>query len=1283
MNYNVARITFRGEKNCFIVPPKELNKTSHVRERLQAYEIQYGKDGRAYVSAGGETGYKDAVLQINGVFASKLGLKEEEVILQAIPAVPRSQKVFIDPQSVDDWEILERHADIVENNLMNQIRVVWKGEVFPFWVDKLVLFLKISATEPNETCVILNEDTEVIISPKVRGNFTGPKSNLIKHPTDAELNSQSNLDRKSVSPISPRRTSSLQANPTTGHVPNHSTPNDFSGNHKKHRSSWNPFRLVSGFLAATGSYDTNSNFYIPQTSREENEEYGNVDKNTSVTPEKEERTFRKPFGGLNFKFRVQSLKENFRCDKTSDSEINKLSEDYCKSSLYFKQPNIVFVNSEDVQEQISIKNMEMPDTFYAKLTRLSSPSDLYTRAEEQLANQKKEKQDKLDSSNDSLKSSKTDKKEKQLNCIVRVVILTKKGLHSQPEFIQLIAQLLDEQPCLRGHVIIPDILRRLMNLDTTRQIWLQSIDMLPTQALGFDLQPVASLPKNVGNYQIQEAFKKWVIETSSPEVPFVMFPGVMIKMNVFTDITVDLQILYHDQKMNEGEKAVYSTLSCNNIEDLSFYIKNPTCLDNSKWPILPMLAYMDIKSIDPTVPKEKFEDMGGIDEIAENAINAVEVCLASKPLSDSMFRRITPGLRNGMILITGPKGSGKTMFAKALCRRHAELPNLGYVVMIDCKPLRGKRPDAILKILQMAFDEASWRQPSVILLDDLENVMPAPSGPEAEMSGEAIYGARVAEVLRDIMRKEICDGTRIAVIATAVARNAIHPLLVNSRGTHFVQTTLSINPPDKKRRRQILTSIINSRDVISPNTLNKIDLDWLQCRTEGYVASDLMNLVSRALHAYWIKHGHGSESDGIVLGTEEFKDAIEGFTPASIRNVPLHTAGELGWEDVGGLNDIKKVLIETLQWPSKYPKLFSMCPLRLRSGLLLYGAPGTGKTLLAGVVAKECGLNFISIKGPELLNKYIGASEQAVRDTFVRAQSARPCILFFDEFDSIAPRRGHDNTGVTDRVVNQLLTQLDGVEGLEGVYVLAATSRPDLIDPALLRPGRLDKCLRCDIPNLEERKAILKALTRKITLHPEVNLDYFAEKCENFTGADFKALLYNAQLEAIHEMAGPLKRKDNFSYSNQKSPSYLRTSRRRSSYGLLSKAAEMERESTNFTSDIIYMKNLSEDSFELTEELEDHLTQQVKQIRNRLTVHKKTENVTTAESLFSPMAASKASMIVMTQEDLEKAVDKTRPSVPAEERFKYQRIYENFVSSRGGNFGQSTLETVGQKQTLA
>ncbi|KAJ1952697.1 Peroxisome biosynthesis protein pex1, partial [Dipsacomyces acuminosporus] len=250
---------------------------------------------------------------------------------------------------------------------------------------------------------------------------------------------------------------------------------------------------------------------------------------------------------------------------------------------------------------------------------------------------------------------------------------------------------------------------------------------------------------------------------------------------------------------------------------------------------------------------------------------------------------------------------------------------------------------------------------------------------------------------------------------------------------------------------------------------------------------------------------------------EDLVRAHSGYKPLSMRGVKLQTS-QTRWSDIGGLEDTRRQLRETLELPTKYAAIFATSPLRLRSGVLLYGYPGCGKTLLASAIARECGLNFISTKGPELLSKYIGSSEQSVRDLFKRAVAAAPCVLFFDEFDSIAPRRGHDNTGVTDRVVNQFLTEMDGAEGLKGVYVLAATSRPDLIDPALLRPGRLDKSFLCGMPDIKDRADILKKQATKLKVHKNVDWDGLAQRTEYFTGADLQALVYNAFLESVHEM---------------------------------------------------------------------------------------------------------------------------------------------------------------------
>nr|XP_035969208.1 peroxisome biogenesis factor 1 isoform X3 [Halichoerus grypus] len=489
-------------------------------------------------------------------------------------------------------------------------------------------------------------------------------------------------------------------------------------------------------------------------------------------------------------------------------------------------------------------------------------------------------------------------------------------------------------------------------------------------------------------------------------------------------------------------------------------------------------------------------------------------------LSTSLLQKTTiqlmslvAGLRNGALLFTGGKGTGKSTLAKAVCKEASDILD-AHVEIVDCKTLRGKRLENVQKTLELAFSEAAWRQPSVILLDDLDLIVGRPAVPEHEHGPEAVQSQRLAHALSDMMKEFISMGSLVALIATSQSQHSLHPSLVSAQGIHVFQCVHHIQPPNQEQRCEILHNVIKNKLDCEISNFTNLDLKRIAKETEGFVVRDFTVLVDRAIHSH-LSHQSISTREELALTTLDFQKALRGFIPVSLRNVNLHKPRDLGWDKIGGLHEVRQILVDTIQLPAKYPELFANLPIRQRTGVLLYGPPGTGKTLLAGVIARESGMNFISVKGPELLSKYIGASEQAVRDIFIRAQAAKPCILFFDEFESIAPRRGHDNTGVTDRVVNQLLTQLDGVEGLQGVYVLAATSRPDLIDPALLRPGRLDKCVYCPPPDQVSRLEILNVLSDSLPLADDVDLQHVASVTDSFTGADLKALLYNAQLAAL------------------------------------------------------------------------------------------------------------------------------------------------------------------------
>ncbi len=539
---------------------------------------------------------------------------------------------------------------------------------------------------------------------------------------------------------------------------------------------------------------------------------------------------------------------------------------------------------------------------------------------------------------------------------------------------------------------------------------------------------------------------------------------------------------------------------------------------------------------------------------------------------DSLIDQLNSHLSHlSSVLLTGAQGSGKSSLAHLLAHRLRK-ESLFHTTYFSCRKLvtDETRISTIKETFTRVFMGASWGArlggKALVILDDLDKL--CPSETELEVGSENGRSRQISEGLCAVVRQFCTRDSGVVLLATAQAKESVHNVIV---GGHVVREIVGLKAPNKEGRRRVMEMIAkqgasehdpnerpstadsrpktadgsaaesedgawmdgdsagsrsasaskNDGFVISP------DLDFLDLagETDGYMPGDLVLLVARARSEALIRDvsqaPKASDVHAVQLKREDFTSALKGFTPASLRNVTLQTSTTT-FASIGGLHATRKILLETLQYPTTYAPIFAQCPLRLRSGLLLYGYPGCGKTLLASAVAGECGLNFISVKGPEILNKYIGASEKSVRDLFERAEAARPCVLFFDEFDSIAPKRGHDSTGVTDRVVNQLLTQMDGAEGLSGVYVLAATSRPDLIDPALLRPGRLDKSLICDLPDLDDRVDILRALGTKLHLSPEVidNLSVIAERTAGYSGADLQALVYNAHLEAIHDVLG-------------------------------------------------------------------------------------------------------------------------------------------------------------------
>ncbi|XP_065865705.1 peroxisomal ATPase PEX1 isoform X2 [Euphorbia lathyris] len=504
----------------------------------------------------------------------------------------------------------------------------------------------------------------------------------------------------------------------------------------------------------------------------------------------------------------------------------------------------------------------------------------------------------------------------------------------------------------------------------------------------------------------------------------------------------------------------------------------------------------------------------------------------------------------GHVLICGPHGSGKTVLAKAVAKSLEESEDLlAHVVFVGCSGLALEKASTMRQTISSCISEALDHAPSLVIFDDLDSIISSSSDSEGSQPSTSVVA--LTKFLTDVMdeygekRKSSCGIGPIAFLACVQALENIPKSLSSSGRFDF---HVQLPAPAASERQAILRHEIKRRSL---QCSDDILLD-VASKCDGYDAYDLEILVDRTVHAaigrFLPSNYSSGEHASPTLVRDDFSRAMHEFLPVAMRDITRSApeGGRSGWDDVGGLQDIRNAIKEDIktklskmysceltievgyldgrrlgfmmiELPSKFPNIFAKAPLRLRSNVLLYGPPGCGKTHIVGAAAAACSLRFISVKGPELLNKYIGASEQAVRDIFSKAAAAAPCLLFFDEFDSIAPKRGHDNTGVTDRVVNQFLTELDGVEVLTGVFVFAATSRPDLLDAALLRPGRLDRMLFCDFPSPKERLDILSVLSGKLPLANDVDLDAIAYMTEGFSGADLQALLSDAQLAAVHE----------------------------------------------------------------------------------------------------------------------------------------------------------------------
>ncbi|MBQ2635143.1 MAG: CDC48 family AAA ATPase [Methanobrevibacter sp.] len=492
-----------------------------------------------------------------------------------------------------------------------------------------------------------------------------------------------------------------------------------------------------------------------------------------------------------------------------------------------------------------------------------------------------------------------------------------------------------------------------------------------------------------------------------------------------------------------------------------------------------------------------YEDIGGLKDEVKKVREMIEIPLKRPELFEKLGIAPPKG-----VLMHGPPGTGKTLLAKAVASESD-----AHFIAINGPEIMSKYVGGSEENLREYFEEAEDNSPSIIFIDELDAIAPK----REETNGE-VERRTVAQLLT------LMDGLKsrgqVVVIGATNRPDSLDPAL---RRPGRFDREIEIGVPDTEERKEVLE--IHTRNM---PLAEDVDLDKIANTTHGFVGADLeslckeaaMRVVRRILPEIQNDEEIPKEvMEKIVVTGEDFKNAQKEIQPSALREV-LVQIPDIKWDDIGGLEDVKQELKEAVEWPLKHPDTFQRLGIRPPKGTLLYGIPGTGKTLLAKAVASESEANFISVKGPELLSKWVGESEKGVREVFRKAKQAAPTVIFFDEIDAIASARSGNDTdsGVTKRVVNQLLTEMDGLEELEDVAIIAATNRPDILDAGLMRPGRFDRHIQVKEPDEEARIAIFEVHTKDMPLASDVDIKKLAKSTDGYVGADIEAVCREAAM---------------------------------------------------------------------------------------------------------------------------------------------------------------------------
>jgi len=527
------------------------------------------------------------------------------------------------------------------------------------------------------------------------------------------------------------------------------------------------------------------------------------------------------------------------------------------------------------------------------------------------------------------------------------------------------------------------------------------------------------------------------------------------------------------------------------------------------------------------VPQVTYEDIGGIRDEIKKVREMIELPLRHPEIFEKLGIEAPKG-----VLLYGPPGTGKTLLAKAVANE-----SNAHFISISGPEIMSKFYGESEARLREIFKEAREKAPSIIFVDEIDSIAPK----REEVTGEV--ERRVVSQMLSLMDGLEARG-KVIVISATNRPNAIDPAL---RRPGRFDREIEIKVPDKKGRQEILQIHTRNMPLSGDDQEYPVNIEKIASVSHGYVGADLeylckeaaMKCLRRLLPELNLEEEKipPETLDKLIVNADDFKKALVEVTPSGMREVFIENP-DVPWSKVGGLAEVKRELMEAVEWPMKFPGLYDNLGHKMPRGILLHGPSGTGKTLMAKAVATESEANFVSVRGPELLSKWVGESERGIREIFKRARQSAPCVIFFDEIDSIAPIRGAGGeTAVTERVVSQLLTELDGMENMHGVVVLAATNRADMIDPALLRPGRFDKIISIPLPDKDSRKMVIEIHSADIPLADgadKVDFDKIADLTDGLSSADVASISNTAVSLVVHEHLDSAVPDDNLSDDEKK-----------------------------------------------------------------------------------------------------------------------------------------------------